>query len=158
MLEDESGRVRLVGQIIEDRKYPLVTGEARFSKVPHEYLQLTRLSVYLSGVIAAVLGAENASGDFEVVDICFAGMPPQPSSSATGNKNGKAKETESQSSDEIEKDDDTFVAFASGFELGTNEQASDYRVGLLAEWLLGEVGGPKVDRLHIEHFHGHRLT
>lgn len=27
MLEDESGRVRLVGQIMEDRKYPLVTGE-----------------------------------------------------------------------------------------------------------------------------------
>jgi hypothetical protein len=26
MLEDESGRVRLVGKIIEERKFPLVTG------------------------------------------------------------------------------------------------------------------------------------
>jgi hypothetical protein len=30
MLEDESGRVRLVGQIMEDRKYPLVTGTSSF--------------------------------------------------------------------------------------------------------------------------------
>lgn len=90
------------------------------------------------GVIAAVLGAENASGDFEVVDICFAGMPPQPSGSSSSKAKEKAKE------DLVEKDDDSFVAIASGLELGTNEQASDHRVGLLAEWLLGEVGGAKV--------------
>jgi DNA polymerase delta subunit 2 len=97
-----------------------------------------------TGVIAAVLGAENASGDFEVVDICFAGMPPQPSSS-TKATNGKAKADDSQlAEEEVEKDDDTFVALVSGLELGTNEQASDHRVGLLAEWLLGEVGGLKV--------------
>lgn len=95
-------------------------------------------------MIAAVLGAENASGDFEVVDICFAGMPPQPSFSSSKSTNGKAKEDASQTEDEKERDDDAFVAIASGFELGTNEQASDYRVGLLAEWLLGEVGGQKV--------------
>lgn len=27
MLEDESGRVRLIGKIIEERKFPLVTGK-----------------------------------------------------------------------------------------------------------------------------------
>lgn len=72
-------------------------------------------------------------------------MPPQPSSS-TKATNGKAKEVDSQAEAEeaIEKDDDTFIAFVSGLELGTNEQASDHKVGLLAEWLLGEVGGPKV--------------
>lgn len=100
--------------------------------------------MFSSGVIAAVLGAENASGDFEVVDICFAGMPSQPSSSLSKSANGKEKEARSNTEDESERDDDTFVAFASGLELGTNEQASDYRVGLLAEWLLGEVGGQKV--------------
>lgn len=109
---------------------------------------LTCLSCSLAGVIAAVLGAENASGDFEVVDICFAGMPPQPSSSSSEAINGKAKETEHRTKEDVEREDDSFVAFASGLELGTNEQASDYRVGLLAEWLLGEVGGPKVRHAH----------
>lgn len=109
MLEDESGRVRLVGKVIEERKFSLVTG-----------------------VIAAVLGAENASGDFEVVDMCFAGLPPQPSSALS-----QAYEDEE---DEDERTDDPYVAIVSGLELGTSETAADYRVGLLTEWLLGESG------------------
>lgn len=52
MLEDESGRIRLVGERIRSAK--LVTG-----------------------VIMGALGAETASGDFEVVDLCFPGMAPQ---------------------------------------------------------------------------------
>jgi len=55
MLEDESGRIRLVGHHV--RKARLVTG-----------------------VIIGALGAETANGDFEVVDICYPGMAPQPSS------------------------------------------------------------------------------
>jgi DNA polymerase II small subunit/DNA polymerase delta subunit B len=54
MLEDESGRIRLIGKILED--VPLVTG-----------------------VIVGVLGAETSSGDFEAVDLCFPGMAPQAS-------------------------------------------------------------------------------
>lgn len=53
MLEDESGRIRLVGDRV--RKARLVTG-----------------------VIIGALGAETANGDFEVVDICYPGMAPQP--------------------------------------------------------------------------------
>lgn len=53
MLEDESGRIRLVGDHV--RKARLVTG-----------------------VIIGALGAETANGDFEVVDICYPGMAPQP--------------------------------------------------------------------------------
>lgn len=52
MLEDESGRIRLVGGHI--KKAQLVTG-----------------------VIIGALGAETANGDFEVVDICYPGMAPQ---------------------------------------------------------------------------------
>jgi DNA polymerase delta subunit 2 len=52
MLEDESGRVKL--------SFP---GEQGFQLV--------------TGIIMAALGAENQSGDFEVVDICFSGMAPQ---------------------------------------------------------------------------------
>ena len=55
MLEDESGRLRLVG----------------------ERLKSARL---VTGVIIGALGIETSSGDFEVVDICFAEMAPQPGS------------------------------------------------------------------------------
>ena len=54
MLEDESGRIRLVG----------------------ERLKAARL---VTGVIMGALGLETANGDFEIVDICFAGMAPQTS-------------------------------------------------------------------------------
>ena len=51
-LEDESGRIRLVGDKL--KKVRLVTG-----------------------VIASVLGMETPKGDFEVVDILHAGLAPQ---------------------------------------------------------------------------------
>ncbi len=54
MLEDESGRICLVGERLNNAG--LVTG-----------------------VIMGALGIETNNGDFEVVDICFPGMAPQPS-------------------------------------------------------------------------------
>ena len=55
MLEDESGRISLVGERV--------------------------LSACLvTGVILGALGIETRNGDFEVVDLCFPGMAPQPSS------------------------------------------------------------------------------
>jgi DNA polymerase delta subunit 2 len=54
MLEDESGRIKLIGKVLGDMQ--LVTG-----------------------VIIGVLGVETISGDFEVVDLCFPGMAPQAS-------------------------------------------------------------------------------
>ncbi|KAJ2846311.1 DNA polymerase delta small subunit Cdc1, partial [Coemansia erecta] len=51
-LEDESGRIRLVGSVVDK-------------------------AILASGVVAAVLGVETAEGDFEVADICFARMAPQ---------------------------------------------------------------------------------
>jgi DNA polymerase delta subunit 2 len=52
MLEDESGRIRLVGE--------------RVSK-----------ALLVTGVIVAVLGVETPNGEFEVVDLCMAGLAPQ---------------------------------------------------------------------------------
>ncbi|KAG6840702.1 hypothetical protein C0991_004946 [Blastosporella zonata] len=52
MLEDESGRIRLVG----------------------DYVKSARL---VTGVIVGALGAETPNGDFEVVDLCYPGMAPQ---------------------------------------------------------------------------------
>ena len=52
MLEDESGRIRLAGE--------------RVSK-----------ALLVTGVIVAVLGVETANGEFEVADLCTAGLAPQ---------------------------------------------------------------------------------
>lgn len=52
-LEDESGRVTLVGERLKSAQ--LVTG-----------------------VVIAALGMETSGGEFEVIDVCFAGMAPQP--------------------------------------------------------------------------------
>ncbi|CAG8519629.1 7560_t:CDS:10 [Paraglomus occultum] len=54
-IEDESGRVRLVGDIIKEW-------------------------VWVTGLVVAVLGRENSVGAFEVMDICLPGLPPQPPS------------------------------------------------------------------------------
>ena len=54
MLEDESGRVVLVGERL-------------------------RAAGLVTGVIVGALGIETSGGEFEVVDVCFAGMAPQPS-------------------------------------------------------------------------------
>lgn len=64
MLEDESGRIRLIGKVLED--VPLVTG-----------------------VIVGVLGAETSSGDFEAVDLCFPGLAPQASEDDRMDVDGK---------------------------------------------------------------------
>jgi DNA polymerase delta subunit 2 len=49
MLEDESGRIKLVGARVAEER--LVTG-----------------------VIVAALGVETPTGDFEVIDLCTAGL------------------------------------------------------------------------------------
>lgn len=66
MLEDESGRVQLVGNILQRT---IDTSGATPSAGGWENLLVT-------GVIMAALGHETASGEFEVMDYCFAGMAP----------------------------------------------------------------------------------
>lgn len=53
MLEDESGRLRLTGTILQT-------------------------SMLVTGCIIAVMGTENANGDFEVMDIKVPDLPRQP--------------------------------------------------------------------------------
>ncbi|KAJ2324722.1 DNA polymerase delta small subunit Cdc1, partial [Coemansia sp. RSA 2681] len=52
-LEDESGRIELVGGVVDG-------------------------ALLVSGLVAAVLGAETPDGRFGAADVCFAGMAPQP--------------------------------------------------------------------------------
>lgn len=53
MLEDESGRLRLSGQMLQS-------------------------TLLVTGIIVGVLGTENANGDFDVLDIKVPGLPKQP--------------------------------------------------------------------------------
>ncbi|KZT59168.1 hypothetical protein CALCODRAFT_493962 [Calocera cornea HHB12733] len=105
MLEDESGRIRLVGD------------------------RVTR-SRPVTGVIMGALGAETAKGDFEVVDVCWAGMPPQP---------------KAEGEDEMDVDEEgqkgEWVALTSGLDIGGSAAPSDMRIELLVELLTSELGG-----------------
>jgi DNA polymerase delta subunit 2 len=78
-IEDESGRVRLIGEKIRRERDREGGG-------------------LVTGVIMAVLGFETGNGDFEVVDLCFAGLPdvyrPTPGPSGIGSGKGKAKASE----------------------------------------------------------------
>ena len=65
MLEDESGRIRLIGNVLED-------------------------TLLVTGVIVGVLGAETSSGDFEAIDLCFPGMAPQTGGDDGMDTDGKA--------------------------------------------------------------------
>ncbi|KAI0078170.1 hypothetical protein K474DRAFT_1706721 [Panus rudis PR-1116 ss-1] len=109
MLEDESGRICLVGDRI--RSAGLVTG-----------------------VILGALGIETNSGDFEVVDYCFAGMAPQIQSDWDKTENEEKMDVDESS------DTDEWVAVVSGLEVGEPSPA-DAQIELLAEFLTGELGG-----------------
>lgn len=123
----------------------------------------------------AVLGMETSSGDFEVIDLCFAGLPEiyRPPSDApylngkTAKPNGKGKE---KASDAMEVDgksilwpilmpeipdaqngtsEKTWVAVVSGLSVGAQEALADIKVQMLVDWLRGESAGPSVSYLQL---------
>ena len=125
MLEDESGRIRLTGKALED--VTLVTG-----------------------VIVGVLGAENSSGDFEAVDLCFPGMAPQASEDDRMDVDGThalGTETDKDCADHLswtstDSDDsmrNEYVAFISGLDVGSSP-ASEAQTQVLADYLTGACG------------------
>lgn len=118
MLEDESGRLRLIGT-------PLQT------------------SMLVTGCIIAVMGTENSNGDFEIVDLKVADLPRQPQrwerddSTAVlmNSKNGKRKHESGQ-----ERASGGKVAIVSGLGI-SGDEADSLSLDLLMEYLLGEAGG-----------------
>ena len=113
MLEDESGRLRLIGNMLQT-------------------------SMLVTGCIVAVMGTENANGDFEVVDMKVPDLPRQPqrweredgdAALANGSGNSKGK-TESRHTGGK-------VAILSGLEI-TADEADSLAIDLLMEFLLGE--------------------
>ena len=117
MLEDESGRLRLTGTI----------------------LQTTML---VTGCIIAVMGTENANGEFEVVDIKVPDLPRQPQrwerdegSALLTNGEGKQKLDGQTAKSEGGK-----IAIISGLSI-TGDEGDGLTLDLLMEYLLGEASG-----------------
>ena len=122
MLEDESGRLRLIGT-------PLQT------------------EMLVTGCIVAVMGTENANGEFEVVDLKVPGLPRQPqrweredSAAALANSNGKSRDTE-----ESKRPAGGKVAFISGLSI-SGDEGDTLSLDLLMEYLLGEACGESVQK------------
>lgn len=117
MLEDESGRLRLVGA-------PLQT------------------SMLVTGCIVAVMGTENSNGDFEIIDIRMPDLARQPQRwerddaqavLANGREDNKAKRRK-------ERNTGGKIAIVSGLGI-SGDLADTMALDLFMEYLLGEAGG-----------------
>ena len=113
MLEDESGRLRLVGTPLQ-------------------------INMLVTGCIIAVMGTENANGDFEVVDLKVPDLPRQPqrwerneASAILANADSKSK-VKSQEAQKGGK-----VAIVSGLGI-SGDDGDTLKLDLLMEFLLGE--------------------
>lgn len=117
MLEDESGRLRLIGTPLQ-------------------------INMLVTGCIIAVMGTENANGDFEIIDMKVPDLPRQPQrwerdegSIALANGEGKSKLTEHK-----ERREGSKVALVSGLSINGDE-GDTLTLDLLMEYLTGEAGG-----------------
>ncbi|KAK3359713.1 DNA polymerase alpha/epsilon subunit B-domain-containing protein [Lasiosphaeria hispida] len=127
MLEDESGRIRLVGNVL--KKYFLVTG-----------------------CIIAAMGTENANGEFDIIDLKFANLPPQPErwelskSSQKGTKSGrketKIKDEDVEMIDSAPSTQGKKIAIVSGLEFSGSDSSYAMELNLLLEFLLGDILDP----------------
>ncbi|THH05578.1 hypothetical protein EW145_g4698 [Phellinidium pouzarii] len=126
MLEDESGRVELVGEALR-RVIDVVDPEDKAM----EGRQSGWGNLLVTGVIMAALGRETAAGAFEVKDVCFAGMAPMMYKTVNIDEAMDIDESETH---------DNWVGFISGLDL-EETSASDFRLQLLMDYLAGEAGG-----------------
>ncbi|KAJ3990034.1 DNA polymerase alpha/epsilon subunit B-domain-containing protein [Lentinula detonsa] len=112
MMEDESGRIQLVGERLKSER--LVTG-----------------------LIIGALGMETPDGKFEVADICYAGLAPQPSTT-TKEELEDRMEIDNSSSEDLPTDE--WIGVVSGLNIGA-PSPTDGQIQLLVEYLAGEGGG-----------------
>lgn len=112
MLEDESGRLRLTGNALQ-------------------------ACLLVTGCIVAVMGTENANGDFEVLDMKVPDLPRQPQRWERDDGNdvakGKKKATKRPEAGKI--------AVVSGLEI-SGDMGDALTLDLLMEYLLGEAATP----------------
>lgn len=113
MLEDESGRLRLIGT-------PLQT------------------NMLVTGCIIAVMGTENADGDFDIVELKVPDLPRQPQ--RWERDDAAAVLAKGNTKAEKERKDGGKVAIVSGLGI-SGDEADSLSLDLLMEFLLGEAGG-----------------
>lgn len=113
MLEDESGRLQLTGAML-------------------------KTNLLVTGVIVAVLGTENANGEFDVLDLHVADLPRQPQRwersrgpTSMEGQNGVDHGRQSQK-----------IVMVSGLGISGTD-AEVLKLSLLNEYLLGEALGPE---------------
>lgn len=128
-MEDESGRIRLVGDVLN--------------------------SVFLvTGCIVAVMGTENVNGELEVIDIKFPNLPPQPDRwalskppAANGtSKVKKPKGEDDEMTDGQPKGSGGKIAIVSGLSFSSADASHGLELSLLVEYLLGEALDPSVQQ------------
>jgi DNA polymerase delta subunit 2 len=124
MLEDDSGRIRLVGDVL------------------HSVLLVT-------GCIIAVMGTENANGELEVIDLKFPDLAPQPerwalskppatNGSGSANRGVRAADTDLDMGDVSHQEPGRKIALVSGLEFSGSDPSYATELALLLEFLLGE--------------------
>lgn len=126
MLEDDSGRIRIVGDML--KTMPLVTG-----------------------CIIAVMGTENASGELEVIDLKFPDLAPQPERWALGSApNGKRKQQQEEPDTEMTNGSSSpssqgskQIAIVSDLSFSGSDASYALELNLLVEYLLGEALTPQ---------------
>lgn len=121
MLEDESGRLRLIGT-------PLLN------------------EMLVTGCIVAVMGTENANGDFDVVDIRVADLPPQPrrwdgSDPPKAEKSGEDNDVDMETNSTGGRKK---IAIVSGLGFSGKDSGHSLQLDLLSEFLLGESHSPTI--------------
>ncbi|CAK7220523.1 DNA polymerase delta small subunit Cdc1 [Sporothrix curviconia] len=120
LLEDDSGRIRLVGRAL-------------------------RTVLLVTGCIVAVMGTENEDGELEVLDIVFPDLPSQPARWALTNEaEPPAKRAKVEDVDMDDADGDGAskkskkIAIVSGLNFSGPHSAAAVETNLLLEFLLGE--------------------
>lgn len=130
MLEDESGRLRLIGT-------PLTS------------------ETLVTGCIVAVMGTENANGDFEVVDVKVPELPAQPERYAAtdideaGKKVKKETDAADGDTDMSGGQDNTprkKIAIVSGLSFSGTATDNSLQLALLSDYLSGQAFGPNTQR------------
>lgn len=154
-LEDESGRIRLVGDAqgvtAEEEEESPVSSAAQVRPSWRRSL--------VTGVVCAVLGTETRAGDFDVVDVVFPGIPDALHTSSAVKMEamdvdvGAGADADADANSQDAQDE--WIALASGLEVGDEKPfdmkedadqpeaeqedgLGQLRVELLSEWLRGE--------------------
>jgi DNA polymerase delta subunit 2 len=127
-LEDDSGRIILIGNAL-------------------------RSIVLVTGCIVAVMGTENVNGEFEVIDIKFPDLAPQPerwalskppsTANAKKGKVTKLKDEDVEMTDSGTPKSGGKIAIVSGLEFSGTDSSYAMELDLLLEYLLGEALDPQ---------------